>query len=145
MCPCQRISWLVTHTVSFVREMSSLFQLHAPCIYMWAIRRMRSIQWSMQLSTWVGRYRLFDATYVYSSNITQETSIYYLCAECDSLADGEERHLREDGKECECKDGWGGINCNGKSPRYSEHHCYLTPLQSAKPMTPASISPFAVT
>ena len=25
----------------------------------------------MQLSTWVGRYRLLDATYVYSSNVTQ--------------------------------------------------------------------------
>lgn len=36
-------------------------------------------------------------------------------AECDSLADGEHRRLREDGKECECKDGWGGINCNGES------------------------------
>ncbi|KAJ8518665.1 hypothetical protein ONZ45_g4292 [Pleurotus djamor] len=32
--------------------------------------------------------------------------------ECDSLADGEHRRLREDGKSCECKDGWGGINCN---------------------------------
>ncbi|KAJ8518673.1 hypothetical protein ONZ45_g4288 [Pleurotus djamor] len=31
---------------------------------------------------------------------------------CDSLADGEHRRLREDGKSCECKDGWGGINCN---------------------------------
>ena len=35
--------------------------------------------------------------------------------ECDSLADGVERHLREDGKECQCKDGWDGINCNGMS------------------------------
>ena len=37
----------------------------------------------------------------------------HVCTECDSLADGVERHLREDGKECQCKDGWGGINCNG--------------------------------
>ncbi len=38
-------------------------------------------------------------------------------AECDSLADGPERHLREDGKACQCKDGWGGINCNGPFAR----------------------------
>lgn len=99
----------------------------------------------MQLSTWVGRYRLFDATYVYSSNVTQETWVHHLCAECDSLADGGERHLREDGRECECKDGWGGINCNGLSPRYAVPRSYLITLQSAKPTTPAPISPFAVT
>ena len=33
--------------------------------------------------------------------------------ECDSLADGEKRRLREQGKDCECKEGWGGLNCNG--------------------------------
>jgi hypothetical protein len=33
--------------------------------------------------------------------------------ECDSLADGDQRRLREEGKPCECKEGWGGINCNG--------------------------------
>lgn len=33
--------------------------------------------------------------------------------ECDSLADGDKRRLREAGQKCECKDGWGGINCNG--------------------------------
>ncbi|KAF7789625.1 hypothetical protein EIP86_000571 [Pleurotus ostreatoroseus] len=32
--------------------------------------------------------------------------------ECDSLADGEKRRQREEGKKCECKDGWGGVNCN---------------------------------
>jgi hypothetical protein len=32
----------------------------------------------------------------------------------DSLADGGQRRLREEGKPCQCKDGWGGINCNGK-------------------------------
>lgn len=32
--------------------------------------------------------------------------------QCDSLADSDHRKLREDGKECECKDGWTGINCN---------------------------------
>jgi hypothetical protein len=98
----------------------------------------------MQLSTWVGRDRLFDTTYVY---LFQEISlrIHHLCAECDSLADGEERHLREDGKDCECKDGWGGINCNGLSHCCSVAQCYSTPLQSAKPTTPARVSPFAVT
>ena len=35
--------------------------------------------------------------------------------ECDSLADGDQRRLREDGKTCECKEGWGGINCNGET------------------------------
>ena len=35
-------------------------------------------------------------------------------AECDSLADGKHRRLREEGKSCECKDDWGGINCNGR-------------------------------
>jgi hypothetical protein len=39
----------------------------------------------------------------------------HVYAECDSLADGGERHLREEGKACQCKDGWGGINCNGPS------------------------------
>ncbi|KAF8632743.1 hypothetical protein AX15_001712 [Amanita polypyramis BW_CC] len=34
-----------------------------------------------------------------------------LIPQCDSLADGDYRRLRE-GKSCECKDGWGGINCN---------------------------------
>ncbi len=31
----------------------------------------------MQLSTWVGRYRLFDTTYVYSSNVTQDTRLEF--------------------------------------------------------------------
>lgn len=34
-------------------------------------------------------------------------------AECDSLADGEKRRQREEGQPCDCKDGWGGLNCNG--------------------------------
>jgi hypothetical protein len=32
--------------------------------------------------------------------------------ECGSLADGVERPLREN-EPCQCKEGWGGINCNG--------------------------------
>ena len=35
--------------------------------------------------------------------------------ECDSLADGNRRRPREEGESCKCKDGWGGINCNGAS------------------------------
>jgi len=32
---------------------------------------------------------------------------------CDSLADGENRHVRPPDQEaCECKNGWSGINCN---------------------------------
>ncbi|EGN98732.1 hypothetical protein SERLA73DRAFT_168345 [Serpula lacrymans var. lacrymans S7.3] len=33
-------------------------------------------------------------------------------AKCDSLADGDQRRLREPDGSCDCKDGWGGINCN---------------------------------
>ena len=36
-----------------------------------------------------------------------------ICVECDSLADGEHRRPRDGNTPCECKDGWGGINCNG--------------------------------
>jgi len=35
---------------------------------------------------------------------------------CGSLVDGENRYPRKDGESCECKDGWGGINCNGAFP-----------------------------
>jgi hypothetical protein len=44
--------------------------------------------------------------------------------ECDSLADGTHRRLRESGKPCKCKDGWGGINCNGEYYR----ECVLTAI-----------------
>lgn len=61
------------------------------------------------MPTRMGRNRLSDTTYaqihiaLYTSNVPPE---------CDSLADGEKRRQREDGKNCECKDGWGGVNCN---------------------------------
>src|ERR1700729_1700564 len=42
-----------------------------------------------------------------------------LVPQCDSLADGDQRRLREHGKPCECKEGWDGINCNG------ECFCYV--------------------
>ncbi|WWC67467.1 uncharacterized protein I206_101375 [Kwoniella pini CBS 10737] len=31
---------------------------------------------------------------------------------CGALSDGDERYPRPEGELCECKDGWGGINCN---------------------------------
>lgn len=34
-------------------------------------------------------------------------------AVCGSLADGDARYPRPDKELCKCKDGWGGINCNG--------------------------------
>jgi hypothetical protein len=33
---------------------------------------------------------------------------------CGALTDGDERYPRPDGELCQCKDGWGGINCNGE-------------------------------
>ncbi len=33
---------------------------------------------------------------------------------CGALSDGDSRYPRPEGKECQCKDGWGGVNCNGK-------------------------------
>jgi hypothetical protein len=32
--------------------------------------------------------------------------------ECGSLADGKERHPRPEGEQCQCSEGWTGINCN---------------------------------
>lgn len=34
---------------------------------------------------------------------------------CGALSDGDQRYPRPDGELCNCKDGWGGINCNGES------------------------------
>lgn len=34
---------------------------------------------------------------------------------CGALSDGDERFPRPKGELCECKDGWGGINCNRTS------------------------------
>jgi hypothetical protein len=34
---------------------------------------------------------------------------------CGALTDGDERYPRPDGELCHCKEGWGGINCNGRS------------------------------
>ena len=33
---------------------------------------------------------------------------------CGALTDGDERYPRPDGELCDCKEGWGGINCNGE-------------------------------
>ncbi|KAI0067224.1 hypothetical protein BV25DRAFT_1911888 [Artomyces pyxidatus] len=51
-----------------------------------------------------------------------------LTPQCDSLADGDERHLRENGQSCDCKDGWGGINCNVCK---SDDACSNFPLYSS--------------
>jgi hypothetical protein len=32
---------------------------------------------------------------------------------CGALSDGDSRYPRPDGELCDCKEGWGGINCNG--------------------------------
>jgi hypothetical protein len=56
-------------------------------------------------------------------------------SECDSLVDGDQRRLRE-GQPCECKDGWGGIDCNGP-PHLHRSIPSLTPLQFARTMTRA--------
>lgn len=37
-----------------------------------------------------------------------------MTAVCGALSDGGERYPRPAGELCECKDGWGGINCNGE-------------------------------
>lgn len=33
---------------------------------------------------------------------------------CGALSDGRDRPQRKEDEKCQCKDGWGGINCNGK-------------------------------
>jgi len=38
---------------------------------------------------------------------------------CGALTDGDERYPRPDGELCHCKEGWGGINCNGRSAQSS--------------------------
>jgi hypothetical protein len=61
---------------------------------------------------WMVRHRLFDTPYVYERFLIivwpHLTNI-----ECDSLADGVHRRPRDGNTTCECKDGWGGVNCNG--------------------------------
>jgi len=43
-----------------------------------------------------------------------------LNTECDSLAEGEHRRPRDGNTPCECKDGWGGVNCNGTFCNYHQ-------------------------
>ncbi|KAG6840427.1 hypothetical protein C0991_006777 [Blastosporella zonata] len=47
-----------------------------------------------------------------SASVLQDGAELIVSFPCDSLADGEHRRLREPGESCDCKDGWGGINCN---------------------------------
>jgi hypothetical protein len=44
----------------------------------------------------------------------QFRTLMLMIAVCGSLADGDHRYPRKDGELCKCKDGWGGINCNGE-------------------------------
>ncbi|KAG6873471.1 hypothetical protein C0995_015174 [Termitomyces sp. Mi166 len=53
------------------------------------------------------------------------TVLYLVRTECDSLADGVHRRLREPGESCECKEGWGGINCNVCK---NDNACVVFPL-----------------
>ena len=61
----------------------------------------------------MGWYRLSDSACVSLLCIVTDAT-YTPVVECDSLADGDHRRQREDGRQCECKDGWDGINCNGQ-------------------------------
>ncbi len=95
--------------------MPALLQLSSACVHLWPIRQLRPLRRPMQMPSWMGRYRLSYSSYATTihlpiSRLTDDT-------ECDSLADGDQRRLREDGKTCECKEGWGGINCNGTHNR----------------------------
>jgi len=94
-----------------------MLQLHAARLLLWTIWGVQSVRRTVQMSTWVGWYRLFDTSYVPQPlsacrrALTRKSPL-----ECDSLADGEHRRPRDGNTPCECKDGWDGINCNGNSP-----------------------------
>lgn len=62
---------------------------------------------------WAGIDCLTPRMFLVLTCHTYVSNIIFL--ECDSLADGNRRRPREEGESCKCKDGWGGINCNGAS------------------------------
>jgi len=91
----------------------------------------------MQVPARLGRHRLFDAPYVSICVAIGRPSLNLL--ECDSLADGDHRRPRDGDNPCECKDGWGGINCNGTPPKGSAS-VILISLQFASRMIPVPTS-----
>ena len=81
--------------------------------------RMQSLRRTMQMSGRLGWDRLPSTTYVKCIVIKPPLTQYLRSTECGSLADGDHRYPRKEGEKCSCKDGWGGINCNGASFRHS--------------------------
>lgn len=90
-------------------RMSSLLQLPTRSVLVWTLWRVFKVRRTMQVPARMGGDGLLDTSYVFIDCVR-------VCAdclpECDSLADGEKRRQREEGHKCDCKDGWGGVNCN---------------------------------
>ena len=95
-------------------------------------------------STALHLVRIDDIYYSQNFSSTYFRWLYFHCTECDSLADGEHRHLWPEGGECQCKEGWDGINCNGtfKSLAGLVLHTLNTHLKSARPTSHARTFPF---
>ncbi|KAB5594904.1 ATP-dependent permease [Ceratobasidium theobromae] len=53
-----------------------------------------------------------DLTLTDNANVHQVIQGSIVSPLCGSLADGKERHPRPEGEQCQCKEGWTGINCN---------------------------------
>jgi hypothetical protein len=88
----------------------------------------------------MGRDRLPGSSYAVSYHCV--VGYPDLASECDSLADGDKRKLREDGEQCKCKDGWGGVNCNG-TQSFSCFRLFArveVSLQSVRRPSPARVS-----
>lgn len=65
-------------------------------------------------SGWAGIDCLIPRMYLPNTLYAADPLTRHMNIECDSLADGEHRRPRDGDTPCECKDGWGGINCNGR-------------------------------
>jgi hypothetical protein len=90
-----------------------VLQLSSPSIRLWSIRYLQQVQRAVRMSCGLGWPGLPHAPFVIRASLLRRGLISYV--ECDSLADGVKRRLRKDGEQCQCKDGWGGTNCNGAS------------------------------